>query len=133
MTKSVFSAKREADDLVVITMSGKLDATMTKVALDMLVLEMDDMHHGGILMRAGGVEWPTLGAIGVELRHWGQMMAMIEKIDRAAILTDDGIIRAAAAVESALIPGITMRSFDLSEEAGARAWLAEGQVAAALP
>ncbi|MEM7720919.1 MAG: STAS/SEC14 domain-containing protein [Pseudomonadota bacterium] len=124
MTKPEFHATREGDNLIVIETSGKIDAVAMEVALDMLVREMDGMHHGGMLMRLAGAEWPTLGAIGVELRHWGQLMAAIEKIDKVAALTDDQMIRTAAAVESALIPNLVVKSFDLNDEAGARAWLA---------
>jgi hypothetical protein len=125
MTKPQFSSTREADDLVVMEVHGRLDATAMEVALDMLVREVDGMHHGGMLMRLQGVQWPTLAAIGVELRHWGQLMAMIEKIDRVAVLTDDAIIRGAVAVESVLIPNMVIKAFAPADEAAARAWLAQ--------
>lgn len=123
MTKPEFHATREGDNLIVIETTGKMDAVGMEVALDMLVREMDGMHHGGILMRAEGVEWPTIGALAVELRHWVQLMAMVEKVDKTAILTDDAWLKGWAAVESALIPNMVVKSFALDDEAGARAWL----------
>ncbi len=126
MSDPRFSAKRESEHLLVIEGSGRLDAVSMEVALDMLVREMDGMHHAGILMRDQGFEWPTLAAIGVELRHWGQMMAMVQKIDRVALVSSSPLIRGAALVESALIPNLTIRNFDPDQEKAARAWLAEG-------
>lgn len=131
MSDPVFHATRETPGLLTMQMGGRFDAIAMEAALDRLVPEMDGMSHGGILMRDLGVEWPTLGALAVELRHWGQLMAMIAKVDRVAILTDNAWLGTAARIESVLIPGITDRVFASTEEAAARAWLAEGQTATA--
>jgi len=124
MTQPTFTAKLDAPNLLIIEASGAMTPVAMEVALDMLVPEVKDMHHGGILMRAESVEWPTLGAIGVELRHWVQLMAMIRKVDRVAVLTGKGWVRNLAAVESLLVPNLEIRSFALDAEAEARTWLA---------
>lgn len=124
MTAAFFESHRESPTLIVTEVRGSMDAVAMEVALDMLVQEMDDMHHGDMLMRAEGVEWPSLGALGVELRHWVQMMAMVEKIDRVAVLTDETWVKAMAMLESALIPNLTIRAFRPDQELEARAWLA---------
>lgn len=131
MTAPFFHSHRETDTLVVLETSGSLDAVAMEIALDMLVREMEGMHHGALLMHARGLEFPSLGAIGVELRHWAQIMAMIEKIDRVAILTDDGWLQNLARMESVLIPNLEIRTFDPEDETAARAWLAEAQTATA--
>jgi len=124
MTTPTFTAKLESPNLLVIEASGAMTSIAMEVALDMLVPEVKDMRHGGVLMRAEGVEWPTLGAIGVELRHWAQLMAMIRKVDRVAVLTDAGWMRNLAAVESLLVPNLEIRSFATDAENAAREWLA---------
>ena len=126
MTTPAFTARLDAPNLLHIDMSGKLDALSMEIALSLLVPVVKDMHHGGALIRAEGVEWPTLGAIGVELRHWVQLMAMVRKVDRVAVLTEQGWVRNLAFVESLLIPNLEIRSFAPGEEATARRWLAEG-------
>lgn len=131
MTQPSFTATLERPNLVVIEASGAMDAVAMEVALDMLVPVVKDMEHGGMLMRAEGVEWPSLGAIGVELRHWVQLMAMIRKVDRVAVLTERGWMRNLAAVESLLVPNLEIRSFEPGDEDAARAWLAEGAAAPA--
>ena len=65
MTTPAFTARLDAPNLLHIDMSGKLDALSMEIALSLLVPVVKDMHHGGALIRAEGVEWPTLGAIGV--------------------------------------------------------------------
>ncbi|MGI3184966.1 STAS/SEC14 domain-containing protein [Nioella aestuarii] len=126
MTQPTFTATLEAPNLLIIEVTGAMTAVAMEVALDVLVPEVRDMHHGGVLMRAQGVEWPTLGAIGVELRHWGQLMAMIRKVDKVAVLTDQGWLRNLAMVESLLVPNLVIRSFAPDQEASARSWLSGG-------
>lgn len=127
MSDPSFTATLEKPNLVVIEASGAMTAVSMEIALTMLVPVVKDMSHGGMLVRAEGVEWPTLGAIGVELRHWGQLMAMIRKVDRVAVLTSRGWMRNLALVESLLVPNLEIRSFAPDDEAGARAWLAAGE------
>jgi hypothetical protein len=124
MTTPSFTARLEAPNLLVMEAAGQMNAVSMEVALDMLVPVVKDMHHGGALVRAQGVEWPTLGAIGVELRHWGQLMAMVRKLDRVAVLTRQGWMQNLAMVESLLVPNLEIRSFDPDDEASARDWLA---------
>jgi hypothetical protein len=123
MTQPTFTAVLEAPNLLVVEASGAMTAVAMEIALDLLVPEVRDMNHGGVLMRAQGVEWPTLGAIGVELRHWGQLMAMIRKVDKVAVLTDQGWVRNLATVESLLVPNLEIRSFAPDAEIAARSWL----------
>ncbi|TBX18728.1 hypothetical protein TK43_16375 [Roseovarius sp. JS7-11] len=111
---------------MVMDVTGQMDSVAMEIALTMLVPVVKDMRHGAALLRAEGVEWPTLGAIGVELRHWGQLMAMIRKVDKIAVLTDQGWVRNLAAVESLLVPNLEIRSFAPDAEADARAWLTGG-------
>jgi hypothetical protein len=125
MTAPLFHSTRESDALLVMEAHGAMDARAMEVALTMLVDEMEGMHHAACLIRAEGIEWPSLGALGVELRHWVQLMAMVEKLDKVAILTDDGWVRRIAAMESVLIPNLVIRAFAPDEEDSARAWLGE--------
>jgi SpoIIAA-like len=124
MTEPSFTAELEAPNLLVIEATGRMDAIGMEVALDMLVPILRQMSHGAMLMRAHDVSWPTLGAIGVELRHWAQLMAMVRKVDRVAVMTDQGWLKNAAAVESLLVPNLEIRSFAPTDEAAARDWLA---------
>ena len=124
MTDPSFTAELEAPNLLVVEATGQMDAIGMEIALDMLVPVVRRMSHGAMLMRAHDVSWPTLGAIGVELRHWVQLMVMVRKVDRVAVLTDQGWVKNAAAIESLLVPNLEIRSFAPTDEAAARAWLA---------
>lgn len=87
------------------------------------------MSHGDILMLDQGAEWPSLGAIGVELRHWPQLMAMLHQVDRVALVSHNQMFRTAATIESALIPGYEIRNFN--DETSATEWLESAREATA--
>lgn len=122
MSDPKFEVTREGPNSLRIAVSGRIDAAMMEVALQQMSTEMEGMAHGDVLMIDEGAEWPTLGAIGVELRHWPQMIAMLHQLDRAALVSHNQLFRSAATLESALIPGYEIRNFN--DEASARAWLA---------
>ncbi len=50
----------------------------------------------------------------------------LDRFERVAIVSDAGWARAAAQVENALLPGITVQRFDSSDHDAARAWAAGG-------
>ena len=121
MSDPKFEVTREGPNSLRIAIAGQIDATMMEVALQRLSTEMQGMAHGTVLMIDEGAEWPTLGAIGVELRHWPQMMGMLHQMDYAALVSHNQLFRSAASFESALLPGIEVRNF--YDEASARDWL----------
>ena len=120
--------KRDGPNSLRIAMAGRIDAALMEVALQQLSAEMAGMAHGDLVMVDEGAEWPSLGAIGVELRHWPQMMAMLHQLDRCAFVSRNQIFRGAATIESALLPGLEIRNFD--DEASARAWLGDARAPA---
>ncbi|MEX3014791.1 STAS/SEC14 domain-containing protein [Gymnodinialimonas hymeniacidonis] len=128
MSDPKFEVTREGPNSLRIAIAGQIDAALMEVALQQMSTEMEGMAHGDVLMIDEGAEWPTLGAIGVELRHWPQMMAMLHQLDRAALVSHNQFFRNAAALESALIPGYEIRSFNT--EASAREWLSTAPEAA---
>ena len=123
MPETHFTVERTGPNSLRVTLAGALDAIAMEVGLEALSTEMEGMAHGDLLMIDQGAEWPSLGAIGVELRHWPQMMAMLHQLDHVALVTHNQIFRTAAAIESALIPGYVIRSFN--DVASAQEWLAE--------
>lgn len=125
MSPPIFTSTLEAPNLLVIEAHGAIDAVTMEVALDMLIQDVETMSHGNLLMRADGIEWPTIGAIGVEFRHFGQMMRLLRKIDKIALLSDWPFYKLMAQIESLLIPNLVIRAFNPEEEPEARAWLSE--------
>ena len=73
--------------------------------------------------RARGVFLGDLGEVGVELSRLPQLLRFIRRFDRCAVIAGKEWLRKASEVEGALIPGLTIKAFDLHQEAEALAWL----------
>ena len=106
-----------------VEFSGKIDSDQMTEVLNDIFSAIQDMEHGLLLYRIGELEMPTLGAIAVELKNLPKIFRMVRKIDRIAVVCDQGWIQTGAEIEGKLIPGVEMKSFDLDEEDKAIVWL----------
>ncbi len=120
----MFKVTANGPNRVDIELKGKLDADEMKKALDELVGTTKNIEHGQMLYRIDNFDFPTLGAIGIELSRLPELFKLIGKFDRAAVLADEGWLRTASEIEGALIPGLEIKAFHRKDEAEAEAWLA---------
>ncbi len=110
-------------DRVEVEFSGKIDGEqMTKVIDDMFAA-IADMENGLLMYHIGELEMPTVGAIAVELKNLPKIFRLAHKIDRIAVVCDQGWIQTATEIEGKIIPGLEMKSFDLDKENAAIEWL----------
>jgi hypothetical protein len=107
-----------------ITFGGKLDSDEMRTALDELVETTRGIERGQILYRIEDFDFPTLGAIGVELSRLPELFRMIGKFRQVAVLCDKRWVQKASEIEGALFPGLEIKAFDLDDEVEAEAWLA---------
>ncbi|WP_395505767.1 SpoIIAA family protein [Ectopseudomonas hydrolytica] len=119
----MFKVTRSGDQRIDVDFTGKLDSEAMRVALDELIQAAEGIEHGKMFHRVGSFEWPTLGAVGVELKRIPQLLRLIRQFDRVAVVADQQWLRTASEVEGALIPGLTIKAFDSIHEAQAEAWL----------
>lgn len=110
-----------------IELSGALDATAMRTALDELIEVSDGMNHGRIFYKISDFEMPTLGAMAVEMLRMPKLFGLINKFDKCAVLSDAQWIRTAAEIEGAILLSLKIRSFSLSEFGAAESWLAEDE------
>jgi hypothetical protein len=106
-----------------VEFSGKIHSDQMTKVLDDIFSAIQDMEHGLLLYRIGELQMPSLGAIAVELKNLPEIDRMIKKIDRIAVVCDQGWVQTGAQIEGNLIPGLEMKSFGLSEEDEAVEWL----------
>ena len=106
-----------------VDFSSKIDRDQMKEVLDNMFAEIMDMEHGLLMYRIGELEMPTMGAIAVELKSLPKIFRLVQKIDRIAVVCDQGWIQTATEIEGKLIPGLKMKSFDLDKESAAIEWL----------
>ncbi len=120
----MFTVTKKSDTRVDIALSGKLDADEMATALDQLIKLSEGVENGQMLYTITDFAMPSLGAFGVEFARLPKLFGMVSKFDRCAVLSDAGWIRTAAEIEGALLPGLTIKSFELDATEAAETWLA---------
>ena len=119
MFKVVQNGKNRLD----IELSGKLNAEEMKSALDELVNQSQHIEHGTMLYDIIDFHLPSLGAIAVEFSRLPAMFGLMNKFDRAAVLTDKTWLKKVSELEGLLYPGLEIKAFDRDQKAEAGAWL----------
>lgn len=112
------------DNRLDIEFHGSIDAVQMRAGLDELFTKAAGIEHGRMFYRVRDFDMPSLGAIAVELRHTMQLLRLMRRFDRIAVVADAGWVRKISEIEGALIPGIELKAFDAAHEAEAEAWLA---------
>ncbi|MGI9365913.1 MAG: STAS/SEC14 domain-containing protein [Rhizobiaceae bacterium] len=111
------------DNMVGIKIDGEIDAQTMKDGLNKLVELTQNMKNGRMLYHISNFQMPTFAALGVEMRLMPKLFGLISKIDHVALLTNESWISAASKIESALIPGLEIRTFALGEDEEALSYL----------
>ena len=104
-----------------IDASGKIEAEATAAMLDRLFEVVGDRENLGVLAVYSAIRFPSLGAIGSELRRLDELWSLAKRIDRIAIVTDQGWVRKVATVEGKVLP-LTVRVFEPGQETAAAAF-----------
>lgn len=112
------------DQRLDIEFQGSIDAAQMRAGLDELFDKAAGIEHGRMFYRIRDFDMPSMGAIAVELRHMAQLLRLLRRFDRIAVVADAGWVRQMSEIEGALIPGIELKAFDPAHAAEAEAWLA---------
>lgn len=121
----MFTITQNGPNRLDIAFSGKLDSEAMRAALDELVAKAEGIEHGRMLYRVDDFHLPTLAAIGVELARLPELLRMISRFDRCAVIAEAHWIRSVSELEGLLVPIVEIRAFEPGQEADAEAWLAE--------
>jgi hypothetical protein len=119
----MFKVERMGENRIDIMMSGKLNADGMQKALDELVDSCEGISHGKMLYDVVDYQLPTFGAITIELGRLPQMMGLIRRFSKAAVLTDKAWLKAISELEGKLIPGLQIKAFERGDKAAAEHWL----------
>jgi hypothetical protein len=102
---------------------GAVSAEGMSEGLDALFEAADGLHHGRMLYTIDDFHWPDAGALAVEFGRLPQLLGLIGKFDRCAVIAGEQWIRTVAAIEGALMPGLTIKTFSPAQRDDAEAWL----------
>ena len=115
----MFQVSRRGENRIDIDFSGKLDSQAMRAALDDLLFKSEGISHGRMLYRIGDFDLPTLVPSAWARHASPQLLRFIRRFDRCAVIAGKEWLRKASEVEGALIPGLTIKAFDLHQEAEA--------------
>jgi len=111
------------DNRLDVEFHGALDAAQMRAGLDDLSAKAAGIEHGRMLYRIRDFDMPSMGAIAVELRHTMQMLRLMRRFDRIAVVADAAWVRTVSEIEGALFPGVQLKAFDAAHASEAEAWL----------
>lgn len=114
---------RVSENRLDLEMSGKLDTKQMERALDELVDKADGIENGRMLYDIVDYQLPSLGAIGLELSRLPSMLRLVNRFDKAAVLTDKSWLKTVSKIEGALYPGLEIKAFSREDKAEAETWL----------
>ncbi|MDX8381988.1 MAG: STAS/SEC14 domain-containing protein [Ghiorsea sp.] len=123
----MFKIKLIQPNVLQINVGGKLDATNMQRGLDEFLSQANDIQQGQLLYVVRDLHMPTLEAVGIEFSKICDMFGLIKKFSKAAVLTDRKWIQTVSEIKGSLLPGITIKAFDLAQKEEALAWLKDSK------
>ncbi|GGB14417.1 SpoIIAA family protein [Agarivorans gilvus] len=119
----MFKVTKVAENRLDIAFGGKLDSDEMKAALDELQQQAEGIEDGVMLYRIEDFAMPTLSAMAVEFTRLPEMFAMIRCFRKAAVLCDKQWVQTISELEGKLIPGLSIKAFDMDQQQDAERWL----------
>jgi hypothetical protein len=121
----MFQVTKNGPNRVDVAIDGSLDGIEMEAGLETLFDYAKGVTDGRMLYRISNFAMPTIGALGVEMRHLPHLFRLLATFDRCAVLSDTDWLKTMAQVEGKLLPGLEIKGFDMDEVDAAEAWLAE--------
>lgn len=104
-----------------LTATGRIEGPQMQAALDKLIALCEPLDHVTYLAVMTDITMPAGAALTAEIARLPKLMGLLRKIDKAALIANQGWLRTAAEIEGKLIPNLEIRCFE--DVATARAWL----------
>jgi len=121
----MFTVQNNGPNRLDLEFSGKLNSDDMRALLDEIVVKASGIEAGRMLYTIGDFQFPTMGAIGIELSRFPELFKMIKQFDRIAVVCDKKWVQKVSEFEGMLIPGLEIKAFDFGAEGEAESWLAE--------
>lgn len=117
--------ERTAENRLELTIDGPITPDDVSKMVEDFLSKTEGMEHGEVLYTIRNFEMPSLTDLMVEMKHLPSLFGVLSRVDRVAVLADASWVRKAASLKGNLLPGITIKDFDLDQRAEAGAWLSE--------
>ena len=114
---------KTSENRIDIHLTGKVTSAEMAIALDDLIEASQSFEKGKMFYVIEDFQMPELGAIAVEFSRLPKLFSLISKFSKCAVVANASWLRTVAEIEGALIPGLEIKSFEMSMEIAAQEWL----------
>ncbi|MCO4849036.1 MAG: STAS/SEC14 domain-containing protein [Yoonia sp.] len=121
----MFTVTRVSDNRINLDIQGKIDATQMASGLSKLFTLSEGFQKGVMLYRIEGFKWPAFDAVMAEALRIPQLIGLLSRFGKIALISDKAWIRRFAEIEGALIPRLKIKAFKADKTDAAEAWLAD--------
>ena len=121
----MFKVLNHSPNRLDIEISGKLDGSQMSEGLDLLISESISFQHGKMLYRITDFEFPDFSALAVKIPRIPELFKLISRFDNVAVVADKNWVRRISEIEGSLIPGISIKAFEVDQQEDATKWLNE--------
>ena len=112
-----------ADDVIALRVAdwiggAELDAVMDR--LDAAMARHDKVH---VFVETHSIDGIEIAGLGAYMKRALPLLGKLGRFGRVAVVADQGWIRAATRIESAILPHVSYRVFEPEERDAALAWV----------
>lgn len=121
----MFKVSRIEDKRLNLEFSGTLNPEEMEVAIQEFISAAQGIKMGVMMFEIGEFNFPSLQTLGVKLSRVPTLFKLIRNFEKVAIITDKKWLQRVGELEGLLIPGLTIRAFNVIEKAKAEVWLGQ--------
>ena len=110
-------------DVIAVRIDGKLDHASLQRVMDMVEQSLSDRDETHMFIEAIGFGGFEAAHLGEYVRRALPLLGKLKRFGRIAVVSDQAWVRAAARIESALLPNIGYEVYDIGEREQALAWV----------
>lgn len=119
----MFEVTQSIENRLDIKVKGQLDSKTMKEVLESMISKSEKIENGKMLFMTDDYQFPTLGAIAIELSYLPSIFRLIKIFDRVAVLTDKTWLKKVSEFEGSLFPSLEIKAFNLDQKKDAEDWL----------
>jgi len=111
------------DDVLAVTVSGRITGEDLDAMIERLEQAFDGHKKVHVFVETRSLDAIELRGLASYLPRALPMFAKLHRFGRVAVVADQTWVQVAARVESAVLPGISYRTFEPSQREAALAWV----------
>ncbi|MGO1540936.1 MAG: STAS/SEC14 domain-containing protein [Luteimonas sp.] len=114
------------DDVIAVTVANKVTGEDLDAMMDRLEAKLAAHDKVHVFAEAESIEGLEVSGLGGRIGRATPLMGKLRRFGRVAVVADQAWVRAAARVESAVLPFVGYRVFEPEQRAEALEWVLKG-------